>query len=399
VSEVGQFRRANPNVTCLRLRSVSLSFSVCTGKEPQTISCLRSTPPFLVIVLICQVLVSASSAYSQGPATIVPDQYVLPAPGDLRAFNSFIEFVGNEDDRNQKATQDRRAQTTGRTNYATAIPVGKDEEQAMLTTLLDAYRRDKEVDGRLGCHSGERVNELNNLYGPTGASKMIGDELEACSKEKFPIAEAAWLRLKDELGADSFRGFNQYVNQRLWIRVAQHDPNPCPANYNPPSGQTTHLACTMFYEDFFEDFVRTNIWNKAMIQEGRNADTQVFSTFIPLPETTKQAVISLGLDAARDITEAHEEARTRVGKFIDDNGVKYDARAQMYHLPPEIEALNEKPTAIVEEYIAKLRQVLGEELFWQFDKILSSENNTIFGSIAAPSANGTPAGQGPGVAQ
>lgn len=155
----------------------------------------------------------------------------------------------------------------------------------------------------------------------------------------------------------------------------------------------------MFYEDFFEEFGRTDKWNKAMIQEGRNADTQGFSTFIPLPETTKQAVIALGLDAARDITEANEEARTRVGKFIDDNGVKYDAKAQMYHLPPEIEALKEKPTVIIEEYIAKLRQVLGEELFRQFDKILSSENNTIFGSIAVPSANGTPAAHGHGVPQ
>jgi hypothetical protein len=386
-------------VTCLRLQPVFLLFSVCTEKLPQTISCIRSAPRFLVIVLICQVLVIASSAYSQGPTTIVPDQYVLPAPGDLRAFSSFIEFVGNEDDRIQKAAQGGKAQTTGSTNYATAIPVATDEVHAMLATLLDAYRRDREVDARLGCDAEGRVGEPISLYGPTRASKMIGDELEACSKEKFSIAEAAWLRLKDELGADSFRGFNQYVNQRLWIRVAQHDPNPCPANHNPPSGQTTHLACTMFYEDFFEDFGRTDKWNKAMIQEGRNADTQVFSTFIPLPENTKQAVIALGLDAARDITEAHEQARTRVRKFIDDNGVKYDARAQMYHLPPEIEALNEKPTAIVEEYIAKLRQVLGEELFRQFDKILSSENNTIFGSIAAPSANGTPAGQGPGAAQ
>jgi hypothetical protein len=156
-------------VTCLRLRTVSLLFSVCAEKEPQTISCLRSAPPFLFIVLICQVLVIASFAYSQGPATIVPDQYVLPASGDLRAFNSFIEFVGDEDDRIQKATQGGKAQTTGRTDYATVIPVGTDEEQAMLATLLGAYRRDLSVKRRLDTGFIGAERQLESGFGRAAA--------------------------------------------------------------------------------------------------------------------------------------------------------------------------------------------------------------------------------------
>ena len=201
------YRISEENVTCLGLRPVSLLFSVCNEKLPQTISCLRFATPFLFIVLICQVLVMVSFAYSQGPATMVPDQYVLPVPGDLRAFSSFIEFVGNEDDRIQKAAQGGKAQTTGSAHYATDIPVATDEVNAMLATLLDAYRRDREVDARLGCDAEGKVGEHTSLYGPTRASKVIGDESGACSKEKFLIAEAAWLSLKDELGADSFRRF------------------------------------------------------------------------------------------------------------------------------------------------------------------------------------------------
>jgi hypothetical protein len=201
---------------------------------------------------------------------------------------------------------------------------------------------------------------------------MIRDELEACSKEKFPIAEADRLRLKDELGEDSFIRFNQYVNQRHWIPVAPRGPNPCPANHNPPPGQTTHLACTEFYVCFFEDFSKTDTWNQAMIRDGRNAETQVFNTFIPLPEAKKKADIALGLNAARDIKESFEET---------------GASSQGPGTP------GGRPREVIEEYIARLRQVLGEKQFREFDEILSGENNSMPSPVSAPAASG------PGVPQ
>jgi len=340
---------------------------------------LRSAHWFVAAVCVFQTLALSVLGHGQAePSAAVQQMDGQLMPGNMESYNKFIEFVGKEDDRLREQANDGKAQALGRTDYAVTMHVSPDEEQTMLAIVLDAYRREKEVDGRLGCHAGDRKNYLNSVYGYEGASKVVRDEEEACYNEKLPIAQEVWTRMHDQLNANTFRMFNKVVLQQMWHPGKPSFPNPCPPNPNPPPGQTTHLACTGFYGDFFEDFGRTALWNKAMIQEGKDSETQEFHTWIPLPQARKQAVIALGLDAARDIKEAYE------GSGAPSQGLSTPGG---------------DPRVVIEEYIAKLRQTLGDQLFKELDTMLSAQNRGIMKAVPASSVDGAPAARQVSVAQ
>jgi len=320
---------------------------------------------------------------------------------DIRAYSDFIRSVGTEHDRIQREQRDGTTQNIDRTYYAAGIPLNADEEQRMLSAILEASKKGKEVDARLGCHQGEKRNELASRSGDGQAVQIVRSSEETCLNAELPIAEEARLALKNELDAHPFRRLDSWVNSLLWERrVYERVPNPCPPNYNPPAGQTTHFACDGFYDFFFRDFGNVEASNRMMDVEGKPREQERFRTRISLPEDKERAVIALGLEASRAINENGEQYSTQSQEFISRNHLQLDPKTRKYPLPPEIEGLAIKHREIVEEYIFKLKQVLGDALFKQFDTVLSAENLSITRPIATPARPDTPGdAQNPAVRQ
>lgn len=354
---------------------------------------LRPVYVFVIAACVCQTLALNLLGHGQAaPPAGHLSHGVLPVV-DIRSYNDFIQSVGKEDDRIQREEREGKTQTVDRTYYPAGIPLNTDAEQRMLSIVLDASKKEKEVDARLGCHLGEKRMDLASHYGDVQAAQMIRSGEETCLKAELPIAEEARLELKDELDAQSFRWLNNWVNNQRWGRLASMEliPNPCPPNYNPPPGQTTHLACGGFYEFFFEDFGNVEASNRVMDAEGKPGERERFRTRIRLPEDKRQAVIALGLEAFHEIKEIDEQFNPQPHGSISRNNEQPDAGSEQFLLPSEIQALEMKRAEIIEGNIFRLKQVLGDALFKQFDTELSAENLSIMRPVGTPAQPGAPA--------
>jgi hypothetical protein len=275
----------------------------------------------------------------------------------------------------------------------------------MLAILLDAHHKEESLEhkerGDETCQflSTARWHELLQQYGEADARKFTRAEEEGCVKENLAIQQEAWTELNKELGEESIKKLASYVNKTPWMPVQQKDPNPCPPNYNPPPGQTTHLACNGFYDEFFYAFGQTDKWNRRIAAEGSNEHPAQFNTSITgiyLSEGMRQAVIALGLDASREM----DESDRRFGEAWDQYCKQHNVQTVPQPYPPEIDALGRMRGTIVEEYIYRFRQTVGEDIFNQFDKSLSGGNRSIMKAADATApARGSGATQTPAVHQ
>jgi len=366
---------------------------------------LRPAHCFVAAVCVCQVLVFSSLGQSQAaPDAAQPNQNAQPVRPNL-FFEGFVQHVGEEDDRIRSGATADKAQVNGRTDYATAIGIDQGEEQPMLAILVEAHHKEEALQrkerGDETCQflSSKRWHELLQQYGEAQAWKVRDAEVEGCVKENLAIQNEAWTELNKELGGEGIKRLTVYLNRRPWMPTQQRDPNPCPPNSNPPPGQTTHLACTGFYDAFFYQMGRTDKWNRQKEAEGRDEDRQEINTSITgifLSEDKRQAVIALGLDAAREI----DESDRRFHEACEQYSKMHNGQNVPYPYPPEIDALGRMRGTIVEEYIFKFRQEVGEDIFGQFDKSLSADNRSIMKAPEAPSpASATTPAQAPGVHQ
>src|SRR5208337_3323487 len=118
-----------------------------SSKEILMNSCLRPAHLILAAACVCQALTASQFAHSQAaPAAAQQAQNAQHMPGNLLIYEGLVQAVGKEDDRIQSEMQAGKAQVAPRTDYAAAIGIDSDQEQALLTILLDAYRKGKEMD-------------------------------------------------------------------------------------------------------------------------------------------------------------------------------------------------------------------------------------------------------------
>jgi hypothetical protein len=308
---------------------------------------------------------------------------------NVRSVDEFIQYVGKEDERIQKETEQGKTQIVGRSDYAKALRFNPDEEQLLLSTLLEAYRKDKEVDKRLGCDALVRRDEFNRLYGVEQTTQMVKDQEIECPKEKLPIAQEAAVKLRDQLEPDSLRRFDRWVSNGLWMEFdkAPIDPNPCPLNGNPPAGQTSHLACVGTYADFFEDIGKNDDWNRQMVSEDRASEIRGYYMPIQLSEEQKQKVIAVGIKNYHELEENDKRLEEAEERYRQQQGVGFD----ITKIGPEAQAINLHGPVIIEENIFKLEQEIGKTSFRQFDFFLSKSNPRITKGTREPSAATAPA--------
>jgi hypothetical protein len=190
--------------------------------------------------------------------------------------------------------------------------------------------------------------------------------------------KGAVAKLQNELSEESFAKLNKYVIGKKWVKAAPIDPDPCPPNNNPPPGQTTHVACTQVYVNFFHDIAWRDENNRKMEANGDGEKPIIIDMPIGMTGDKKQAVIDIAVDEERQISENDHKFVKESNEFIDQATVKYGFKAaHQMALPAEIEALNKNRGGIIQEHIFMLRQELGDDSFKRFDSVLARMNVTI----------------------
>jgi len=349
---------------------------------------LRSARLIMAAACVCFALAVSPFAHGQAtPAANQQKQNAQPAPPVLGLYDLFLEYVGNKDEQIQAGIEGGKAQITPRQDYAAAIGISEGEAQTMLAILIDAFHQGG------GSYEDHTVAHLKLVreYGPAEGERMYDEEKAAYGSRQFAALRGAVAKLQTKFSAESFTKLNEYVRETRWITLEPSDPDPCPPNNNPPPGQTTHVACTQFYETLFHliNWDYENNQGAASGDERKNLECGYLP--IALPEDKKQAVIDLAIATQKEISETNLQYSTKAHEALDQNIAKYGSeRANKMPESPEIEALHTKPATISEERISMLKQALGEHDFKRFDAVLAERNKTIKKADAVSSPNGAP---------
>jgi len=364
---------------------------------------LRSARLIIAAACVCFALAVSPFAHSQAaPAATQQAKSAQPAPLDFSMYEFFFEIVGQEDAHIKADIREGKAQITPRQDYAAAMGISKDEEQTMLAIVVDSFNRVHNFDQQ---HNQES-NKLFDQYDHDEAVKLAHEGEIAFQKKKHAMQMATITKLKTQLGDESFAKLNEYLKSGKFngtyvygVKVdIEGRPDPCPPNSNPPPGQTTHLACADLYNtEVFQYIGQIDERNRRAAAESESGGTKPerFVLFDDLPEDRREAAFALGVEANRAIWESYEQYSTKRAEFTDQSIAKYGSKVG-YRIPPspEIEALWKKRGTIIEEYIFKLKQVVGDDFFSILDTYLSKGNKTAYPLPAsAPTAQQTPAVQ------
>jgi hypothetical protein len=334
--------------------------------------------PFLCLPLAlipfadCQ----APTGNAAGQTTRMPDLKVLN-------YDAFLRFLGNQQDPNQTAMRTGSTSAIARPDYSAAIGIDKDQEHTMLTTLLDAFREEKDMAQKWGVTA--QACRLDN-FGQRSDSKQI-DDVVACRKARQANLQEARIKLKSEVGEGSFNKIDHYINARGWENEQPGDSNPCPGRINPVPGETHHFACAGFYEDLVRHIAWTDAENRRVAAGGEGVFDKRVGFYVPIEISDEklQSVIALSLEADRQIKEADRQFEAANDEFVGQNVAKYGVEATRLPPPPEINALWKKSGELLEQYIAQLKEELGEESFKQVDTYLGRRNSSINRGTSVPS--------------
>jgi hypothetical protein len=349
----------------------------------------------LAAACVCFALAFSPFAHSQAaPAAAQQAKIAQPAPLDVTLYDFFFEIVGQEDDHIKADIREGKAQVTPRQDYAAAIGISKDEEQTMLIIVADLHNRLYNLEQQ---HDQERLKLLDQ-YDHDEAVKLAHEGEIAFQKKRNAILMATVTKLKTQLGEESFAKLTEYLRSGKfngsYVWGVKEDiegrSDPCPPNSNPPPGQTTHLACAVLYNtEVFQYIGLIDEGNRRAAAENESGGTKPerFVLFDDLPEDRREAAFALGVEANRAIRESYEQFGTKCDDFVNQNTAKYGYKvASRMPASPEVEALWKKRGTTIEEYIFKLKRVVGDDFFSNLDTYLSKENKTKGFEMLQPSA-------------
>lgn len=289
---------------------------------------------------------------------------------DYFAFEAFFQHVGSEDDRLQKMVKDEGDKPVPTVDYAADIGVDAGAEQTLLAVARDECRKAQDADARLNCHAADRRPLLEVELGSDQAEQVINAAFRACMIEKPRILSDAVIALKNELNEASFTKIDLYVRHEGWVK---NRPAPCPGNLDPKPGETSQEGCTSEYLEYFLHIEQTAEWNAGIGVDGRPNKQFVVNTLISLPAEQEQAVIALSAEGIRDFDDVSRRYVEATKEYMSTHHLE----SQPDRYPTEIEDLNKKHGEVVEQYIAKLREELGESSFTQLDNMLAARKRAI----------------------
>jgi len=381
--------------------STSTAIVADTSKEASVSFSFRPTLLFLAAAYVSFVLAANQLGHSQSASAGVEKRHSpKPFAPNLSSYGDFIEVLGDEDEHIQSDIQHHKAQILQRRDYATALDISKGEEQTMLAIFIEAFHKGEYgwADQRASC------DEYLRQYGRDEGAKKCDEHSATLPDRKYAAMQEAVVKLKEQLGAEilvkltEFLESDKFKGSYVWGVKEDIDgrPDPCPPNNNPPPGQTTHLACADTYNgDIFWQVGWIDDHNKGVAEGkwGTGVDLMEFNRFDRLPKERKEAALAISLEADHAINEAFEQYATKRKEFTDQIAAKYGYTVANQIPPPtEVEVLWRKRATILEEYILRLKQEVGDDFFNKLDAELSKKNKTAYPLPAnAPGSQRTPA--------
>jgi hypothetical protein len=265
--------------------------------------------------------------------------------------------VGKEDDRIQRETQEGEQQISPRIDYASAIGISKDEEQAMLAILLDAYHRRE---------GNEKQNEerKNKLLVEEGYTEYFAHPPSdaAADLANWAILNETYVKLKETLGQKDFEKLDAYVSREFAT-------GPYPVSLRAKQGASTGAPkFTSFPTDVrYEFFIRHTAAEQAMVQQGKIPQRD-YSLVAHLPENEQQPMLTIVLEAYEQLNENYRKTGEAVGEIRQKYGF-----ILVRQIPPQpvLQELEQERKTIIEDTIARLKQELGEEYFNDLDAWIS----------------------------
>lgn len=362
------------------------------------LNCLLSTAACLCLAMGLSISAQSQTA---SPAAQPRQDVHSKIQLDVGFYGLFLDHLGREDDEIQMALLEGREPTIHRPDYAEEIGISEDEMQTVLGILIDAYCQGEGLDDPI--HKNLTRYKLVQQYGPDEGQRKY-DEVPATydHTKAFLASKEALVKLQAQLGAASLSKLNGYVEDRRWVKgtawerktgwvTEERDPDPCPANNYPPPGQTTHVACTRFYDSLFDEIFWDHVHNENA-KAGNGGERSDYA-YLPshLSRDKKQAVIDLAIATHEKLGEANHQYLIKAKEAQDQKNTKY-GYSLAYEMPdpPEVEALAKRPAIIVEESIFTLRQELGDDDFMRLDADLDQRNKTIRKDHSAPSSKNAP---------
>jgi hypothetical protein len=194
------------------------------------ITCLGNVRTSIAAACLCGVLVASHSVqgHAAGVAPLQPQSAVLspktagvgltptaslPLVPDLVLYESFMEYVGAEDDRIQKQIRQEAARIEIRTNYSDAIGINKDEERVILAILIDAYHRREEIQKQknLAMREGGIALVRQDQQGVLSAQVREAELIKARGRIYIDM----WAELKKQVADGSLRKLDAYINREF----------------------------------------------------------------------------------------------------------------------------------------------------------------------------------------
>jgi hypothetical protein len=278
----------------------------------------------------------------------------------MTRFEDLMEYVGDEDELIQADRRSGAVPARTRKDYATGIGISKYEEDIVISILLKGYRQGGGPGRPL------LMNKLTQQYGLQ----------EAHERWELPLRQAVD-ELKAELTPEAFAKLNLYVRGVMWLPHPTPGPfsDPCPRKDNPAPGEISHLACAeTFFTYVFDDVSYDDTYNKRLVEKGNPEGKEPMHCVLlqELPEGPREAATELGIEAHREIQEQYD----RIYAFWDKYWLLHpDTRLEdaPTEIRAEIQAMEDEEPGIRERYVAKLREIVGDEYFDKLDRYLFNE--------------------------
>jgi len=363
---------------------------------------LKTVRLLVAAACLCFVLGLNPSAYSQAASAAAHQKKSAePAPPFVSLYEDLVDVAGLEDARIQGDIKEGKAPIVRR-DYATEIGISTDEEQTMLSIVIDAFYREFSLEKQRD----QEEYDIRIHYGHDEARSKITEVDVEWQNKRNKLLKAAVDKLRTQVGEEAFAKITKYLkNGKLdgsYVNGVKVDyasmPDPCPPNTNPPPGQTTHLGCADLYNEEVFDRVGVIERHNSMVsaeQEDASSKLEHFGLFGDLPEDRREEATAICLEADREIKKIDALDFKKSNEFTDQNVEKYgDIEGHKVPPSPELEALWEKRATIIEEYIFKLKQTVGDDFFTILDTYLSKRNKN---SAAFVRPAHVPGFQGPAV--
>lgn len=339
----------------------------------------RSMRIFLVLVsalLFHALAIGQSTRIQTPPATAQPPREAQQSPQTSSSiareekamrwyltrtrYRYFVEFVDRENYLDQAAE---------RIDYKSAIGISDTEERVMSSIILDASSRVIDDWDRSDA-------DTKKFLQSHGAGEKLSDnaEFKTLSEDLGTTVDELRNHLKVELGEEFIKKLDAFVNREF---INRRGPVSLSLNHSKlkvnasvrAHREAPAMAGKRAFELFFELTGAAIERNQGAALEGKPPQVIILPRITP--EDRNEEVFAIVLGAHRQLIENALQEHAAIGDYHLEHGPP----PIPFPFPSEFVALNKKHWAIVDENIAKLKQLYGDERFRKLDEYV----NQVFG--------------------